>query len=106
MVEQSATRLKARQETAVDTGCVDPLTQAAVDLADLEGGGDEPHVPEGDVGELAAPLGRDTDTTTRGQDLVAEALPTLVTLVGTRVYAVDAVRAVYLTDDVIEDQCL
>ena len=39
-------------------------------------------MPEGDVGELTAPLGGDADTTTEGTELVADVFPEVEASVG------------------------
>ena len=105
-MEDSTARLCTGNNAAVDTGCVDPLAEGAVDLADLQAWGDDPDVIESDVGEFTTPLGGDTNSTANREDVVAKPLPAFVASSGTLVTAVYGVSAIYLADDVSENKSL
>jgi len=64
-----------RVETARDAGRTELPHTATVDVQPLEAWCDVPDVYKGDPGELAAPLGGDTDTATGGHDEIADLLP-------------------------------
>jgi len=63
-----------RIKAAVDAHAVQFLATSAVELENLEAWCDVPDVCEGDVGELASPLGSDADAAAEGHDHVAEVL--------------------------------
>ena len=106
MVEDSSIRLGAGCNAAVDACGVHSLTKAAVDLADLQAWGDAPDVTESDVGELTTPFGSDANPAANRHDVVAKPLPTFVASSGTFVATVNSVSAIYLADDVNENQGL
>lgn len=58
----------------MDAHSVEFLQTSTVELEDLEAWGDVPDVCEGNVGELAAPLSSNADTTAEGHDGVAQGL--------------------------------
>ena len=106
MMEHATVCLAHRCKTAVDACGVHSLAQTAVDLADLQAWGDAPDVTESDVGELASPLSGDTNSTANRHDVVAKPLPAFVASSGTLVAAVNGVSAIYLSDDVSENESL
>ena len=86
----------------MDAHAVELLQTAAVELQHLEAWGDEPDVGEGDVGELAAPLGGDTDAAAEGHDGVAQALAAVEALVGVGPDTVHGMSALRLGQDIFE----
>ena len=105
-MEDSTECLCTGNNAAVDACGVHPLAQAAVYLADLQAWGDAPDVTESDVGEFTSPLGGDTNSAANRHDVVAKPLPAFIASGGTLVAAVNGVSAIYLSDDVSEDQGL
>lgn len=89
-------------QAAVDAHAVQLLQTSTVELEALEAGSDPPDVNEGDVGELAAPLGGDTDAAAQGHQEVAELLAAVEAGVGVAPHAVDGVSALWLSEDVLE----
>ena len=106
MVEHATARLHTGSETAVDTCGPHSLAESTVDLADLQAWGDAPDVTESDVGELASPLSGDTKSAAYRHDVVTKPLPAFVASSGTLIAEVNGVSAIYLSDDVSEDQGL
>jgi len=89
-------------QAAVHDHAVQLLQAAAVELAHLEAGGHVPDVAEGDLGELAAPLGGDADAAAQGHDGVAQRLAALEAFVGVAPHAGGGVDAGGLGEDVLE----
>jgi len=87
-VEAVAAGFTARCKATVDAHSVQLLGAAAVELQDLEAGGDVPDVAEGDLGELHAPLHGDADAAAEGRDGVAQVLAAVEALVGVGPHAV------------------
>ena len=86
----------------MDAEPVQLLADSAVQLEDLEARRDDPHVVEGDHGELAAPLGGDADAAQQRADGVAQGLPAVEALVRVDPHAVVAVRGLGLGQHVFE----
>jgi len=61
---------------------IELLNASTVELADFEARGDIPDVAEGDLSELAAPLGGDADAAAHGHDGVAEGFAAVEAFVG------------------------
>ena len=72
MDEYATASFTAWRNATVDAGTVDLPEDSTVDVAHSQAWSDVPDVVEGDLGELAAPFGGDTDTTAESGDLVAE----------------------------------
>jgi len=86
----------------VDAHPVQLLATSALDLQPLEGRGDVPHVDEGNVGELTAPLGSDADTEAQSVEHVAEVLPAVEASVGVLPHAVHGMSSLWLSQDILE----
>jgi len=89
-------------QEAVHTHAVQLLQAAAVELTHLEARGHVPDVAEGDLGELAAPLGGDADAAAQGHDGVAQRLAALEAFVGVAPHAGGGVDAGGLGQDILE----
>jgi len=89
-------------QAAVHQHAVQLLQAAAVELAHLEAGGHVPDVAEGDLGELAAPLGGDADAAAQRHDGVAHVLAAVEAFVGVAPHAVHGVDALRLGEHILE----
>ena len=105
-MEYATARLRTGSETTVDACGPHSLTQAAVDLADLQARGYAPDMTESNVSELASPLSSDAKSAANRHDVVAKPLPAFIASSGTLVAAVNCVSAIYLADDVSENKSL
>ena len=86
----------------MNTESIQPLTDSAVQLKNLEAWRDDPHVVEGDGRELAAPFGGDADSTQQCTDGVTEALPTVEALVRVHPHAVITVGGFWFGQHIFE----
>jgi len=102
IVEQLAASLAEWVKAAVDAHAVQLLETSAVELKDLEAWGHVPDVAEGDLGELAAPLGGQADSTAEGHDHVAAFLAAVEAFVGVGPNAVHGVGALGFSEDILE----
>jgi hypothetical protein len=106
MMEYSSKRFVARSTATVDTRGVDSLANSTVDFTRFQAWCYEPNMVESDVSKFATPLHSNTATATKGQQLVAKALPALKARVGQLEAEVDTVGAIWFSDDVIEEEGL
>jgi len=101
-VEQHTAALTEWIQAAVDAHAVQLLETSAVELEDLEAGSDVPDVTEGYLGELAAPLSRNADSTAEGHQHVAAVFAAVEAFVGVGPHAVHGVGSLGLSEDILE----
>lgn len=101
-MEQLTAALADWIQAAVDAHAVQLLKTSAVELEDLEAWGDVPDMAEGNLGELTAPLGGQTDSTAQGHDHVAAFLAAVEAFVGVGPDAVHGVGTLGFSEDILE----
>jgi len=101
-VEEQTARLAAGVEAAVHAQAIQLLAAAAVDLQDLEEGGDVPDVDEGHLTQLGAPLHGDAAAIEEGEDPVGPLLADVEPAVRAFPHAVQRVGPLGLGEHILE----